>query len=186
MLTKVGKEIQKFLMFNQSGIPGVSLSAYSSTPALIAAKTTSNENLYIPPAANSTSTSIMTNYNNSSYGIAVGSSDTAATENDYILGNLITTLRQSAMPQVALVYDAENTKLIARIDLTLVNDTAEDIIVREIGRFACYNTTDTKGAMPSNATTNKRCVLVERTVLESPVTVPAQGTATIRYDFIYG
>ena len=186
MLTRVGKEIQKFLMVNQSGIPGVSLSASSTTPALIAAKTTSNETLYIPPMANSNSASIMTDYNNSSYGIAVGSSDTAATEDDYILGNLITTLKQSAVPQVSLVYDAENTKLIARIDLPLVNDTAEDIIVREIGRFASYYTTATKGAMPSNSASTKRCVLVERTVLETPVTVPANGTATIRYDFIYG
>ena len=186
MLTRVGKEIQKFLMVNQSGIPGVSLSAYGTTPALIAAKTTSDENLYIPPAANLNSATIMTNYSNGSYGIAVGSSDIAVTEDDYILGNLITTLKQSATPQVALVYDAENTKLIARTDLTLVNDTAEDIIVREVGKFACYNTATTKGAIPANVNSNKRCVMVERTVLESPVTVPANGTATIRYDFIYG
>ena len=109
-------------------------------------------------------------------GIMIGSGNTAPTENDYRLEQRITSGLTPSTPTVDFYVDA-NGNPYEEIMFTLTNTTGDDIVVKEIGYVQTLKISSTTGGA---ATTNGN-FLLDRTVLETPVTVPANDSAAIKY-----
>lgn len=112
-------------------------------------------------------------------GVALGSGDTPVTEDDYTLDNQILNLTgnySSADPSVEYVDGV----LISYIQYTINNPTENDVIIREVGKFVTAYADTTAGVSG-----NTYRVLVDRRVLETPITVPAGQSAILRYQFAY-
>lgn len=187
MLTLWGKKIAQHNFSANSGIIPLSLNS-SNNAAIITAKTCANNEIYIAPALKSSGyafiSSLTETGSSASYGIAVGSDDTPATENDYSLGSLITTLSGS-IPSAAYGYDSTSHKYGSYLDITLSNNTANDIIVKEVGRFVSVYKASSLYSNTGSSATDARCIMIDRAVLDSPVTIPANNVGVVRYEFQY-
>ena len=119
----------------------------------------------------------------SSYGIAVGSGDTPATENDYTLETKINTLTATST-SIAQNYDSTTGKLHIDFTVTLSNSTASDIVVKEVARVVRHHRAD---HLNDSISTNSSytCIMIDRTVLETPLTVPASDIGILRYRLTY-
>ena len=101
-------------------------------------------------------------------GVVFGDGDTPPTLGDYKLsGNIITAL--SAVANVARSIENGVAKAIAVY--TLTNNSNADVTIREIGAITCYNTSSG--------------YLVDRTVLDAPVTIPAGGIGQVVYTITF-
>lgn len=111
----------------------------------------------------------------SSTGFCVGSGTTAATENDYNLESQITSGISSSV--VVNPYLDDNNDPCVDFDLTITNTGSTPLTIAEIGyKQNIYCTTAQGGTSASY----KLCLL-DRTVLDQPVTIPASDYAVIRY-----
>lgn len=116
---------------------------------------------------------LQTNANNA--GFCVGSGTTAADEDDYDLESQITS-GISASVVVNPGLDESDNPYVA-YDLTITNTGSESITIGEIGfKQSLYTTTAADGTSFSN-----RTFLLDRTVLDTSVTIPAGSYAVIRY-----
>lgn len=119
-----------------------------------------------------------------SNGIAVGSGSTPATENDYTVESILTSLTCGSL-SVDRSYDSVNGKMYYFVNLALSNPTAEDITVNEVCRLArCFKVTNFGDAVPTSGS-NGICVMMDRTVLDTPLVVPAGESAILRYRIGY-
>lgn len=104
-------------------------------------------------------------------GVIFGDGNAPPTLDDYNLsGNLITSVNATAS-----VKHVNNNALGAkeiRAEYTLTNTGTSSITIREIGLIAA--------AGGNNSQSNMKCLL-ERTVLDEPVTIPRGGSAVIAY-----
>lgn len=112
---------------------------------------------------------------NSYGGVVLGTGTTQPTIDDYCLsGNLITNI--SCIAAVSNAGDADGVTTTAVY--TVTNTSSEDITIGEIGIIASYRSSQ-------NSQTYK--LLLERTVLDAPITIPAGGvgqvTYTIRFNY---
>lgn len=112
----------------------------------------------------------------SAAGVVVGTGDTPPTVDDYkleaqITANLTGTTIQSTG------QDIEGNPYL-NIDLTLHNSGAETVTIREIGYRQGFNTATVQGTTTSSTT---RYLLIDRTVLDEPVVIPAGENGIIRY-----
>lgn len=115
---------------------------------------------------------LQTNANSS--GFCVGSGSTAATENDYELASMITSGLSASVVATASLDGGNPT---AVYDLTITNTGSEAVTIAEIGfKQNLYTTTTEGGTSFSN-----RVFLLDRTVLDEPVIIPAGEFAVIRY-----
>lgn len=89
-----------------------------------------------------------------------GTGTTAPTLDDYALGNEITTGLSNSSAVAS--FTANNTK---EYTATFTNETSNPIVINEVGIF-CYNYSDVK-------------YLIERTVLSTPITIPAGESKAI-------
>lgn len=113
---------------------------------------------------------------NSTSGTIIGSGDTTPTENDYQLASRITSGISSTSPAVTSGTDASGNPYLDLV-YTLSNSTSSDIIIKEVGyvqQLGCNSATNTLGV-------SLKKFLLDRTVLENPLTVPANGTAVLKY-----
>ena len=180
MLTKLGKAVLSAALLTTDGSPIKGL-ASGDSKVIFPFKSTAGTSKYFQVSQPSTTPSLnfITALADDGYGgIAVGSDDTAATDDDYTLASVITTLTGSITTTV--IFDSDNNKYIRRFQLTLTNPTAADIVVKEIGRFWRSAGGTTRGSS-GNATQS----MIDRTILDNPVTVPANGSAVINYDFAF-
>lgn len=180
MLTKLGKAILSTALLTTDGSPIKGLGSGDSK-VIFPFKSTVGTSKYFQISQPSTTPSLnfITELADNGYGgIAVGSGDTEATDNDYTLASLITALTGTITTTV--IFDSDNNKYIRRFQLTLTNPTAADIVVKEIGRFWRNAAGTTRGSTGS-ATQS----MIDRTVLDAPVTVAAGGSAVINYDFAF-
>lgn len=115
----------------------------------------------------------------SSGGVHVGTGDTPPTENDYILQSQITS---GLSGSVVVSKQIENGMLYLVLDVTLTNTSSDSITIREIGYYQYHMYCTVQG---ESGVANNFPFLMERTVLESPVTIPAGDFATIRYKVGY-
>lgn len=101
-------------------------------------------------------------------GIVIGSGTTPATYHDYKLENMIT----SGLSATRVYADGKTR-------ITLTNNSGGDITIGEIGvQMYSYTT----ALSTSNNETGRKVVLVERTVLDSPMTIPNGGSGVIDYE----
>jgi hypothetical protein len=110
-------------------------------------------------------------------GFCVGTGATAESENDYELESMITAgLSASVVTNPHLDEDDYPS---VDFDLTITNVSSETITIAEIGmKQPLSSTTELDGTAFGN-----RVFLIDRTVLEHPVSIPAGEYAIIRYTF---
>lgn len=108
-------------------------------------------------------------------GIQLGSGNTLATENDYHMENQITSGLSASTPAITSGNDSNGNPYLQFV-FTLTNSSASDIVVKEVGYFQKFMAATTIGGS-STATT----FMLDRTLLETPLTVPANGTAVLKY-----
>ncbi len=108
-------------------------------------------------------------------GFCVGSGTTAATENDYELASMITSGLTASVAQNAFLDNQGNPT--ATFDLTITNSGSEAVTIAEIGYKQAIRVTTEQGG---TSFSDKTC-LIDRTVLDEPVTIPAGEFAVIRY-----
>lgn len=118
----------------------------------------------------------------SSSGFYVGSGSTPATENDWQLEHPLLDNKLKANYTTSYTINSGQTVMYVNYDYVITNLTQDEITIRELGRFAAVYTNTTKGDSVGNT---KKVVLVDRTVLETPVVIPAGEAATVRYQFAY-
>lgn len=188
MITTWGKRVMATAKNTNYCVPYVYV--INSSNANIPAKTISGNTLYIPPMYSTTPTwepivsSLVESGNSSSIGVAFGSGNTAATENNYTLENQVTGINATT-PTIDTFFDSVNMKYVARLNYVISNDTVASVTIAEIGLFIRFNTATTQGNSASTAGTNRYSFLIDRTVLDTPVTIPNGDAATIRYEFVY-
>lgn len=111
----------------------------------------------------------------SSAGFCVGSGTTVATENDYTLVSQITSGISASV--VTNPYLDSNGDPCVDFDLTITNTGSTPLTIAEIGyKQNIYCTT----AQGSTSASYRLCLL-DRTVLDQPVTIQASDYAVIRY-----
>lgn len=121
-----------------------------------------------------------TTLNATAPGISVGTGTTPATENDYQLENTITS---GITLTVADVYEdpdeMNNPRTVYKLNIT--NNGAETITVGEVGiKYNCP-TYPTLGQTKSNQTLMSSMLLLDRTVLSTPVTIAPGDAGIIDY-----
>lgn len=167
MITKWWKQAVKALFAMGGGNYGFNL----------AVKNVSNSTFYISSGSSlnmgNLGSSLQTTA--TSAGISVGSGDTAATDEDY---NLASTITSGLSGTITNTHGMDSDKPYVTYNVVLSNSTAADIVVKEIG--AKINIPCQSSAGATGSSSNKVC-LIDRTVLSTPVTVPAGGNAAILY-----
>ena len=156
-----------------------SLGSVSGYKAVVPVKKTNGDSGYTPPYftseyPNTVGTSVQFSASNS--GIHVGTGDTAPTEDDYNLESMVTSGLSASSPAATRDADNDGNPFVEFL-FTLTNTTGSDIVIKEIGYFQkiIFNTTY-KSTSSSDTT-----VMLDRTVLSTPVTVPANDSAAIKY-----
>ena len=116
--------------------------------------------------------SIRTNYENGG-GVRFGTGNTPATLDDYKLsGDIITTL--SGNCAISNGVNADGAYITALY--TLTNTGNSDVAVAEVGTFVHINKTNSNThAYP----------MIDRTVLDTPVTIPAGGIGQVEYTITF-
>ena len=192
MLTKWGKKVVACAKNNgatQYYIPTVGLA--NTSVAYIEAKNAGGTTVYINPYFQATpvytaiTAALVASGSGASYGVAFGSSNTAATENDYTLGSQVTGITVSTTPSVETVFDSVNYRYIAKLDYVVQNNTGSDVTIKEIGFFIRFLSATTRGGTPSSTSANRTSIMMDRTVLDSPVTIPSGTAGVVRYAFAY-
>jgi hypothetical protein len=102
-------------------------------------------------------------------GVAIGSGRTPATLNDYKLESMI--LNSSLSASTVVNKTKEDGRVTLTSLITITNGDTSDITIGEVGAF--MNT--------SISSADSACVLLERTVLDTPVTIPAGGVGQVTY-----
>lgn len=152
----------------------------ANTECYLPIKTVSNSTAYIggkysnfPYAVSKT-----VRYSNNSAGIIVGAGNTPATENDYCLESQITSGLSASSVTSTYGLDANGNYYMIML-FTLTNTTGSDITIKEVGYVQAVSSASSEGGTPSSSGSSS--VLLDRTVLEQPVTVPANDSAAIKY-----
>ena len=107
------------------------------------------------------------NWSRGSTGVVLGSGSTPPTLDDYTLENMIVEGLSGSVTNTAVDENHNVTKT-----YTITNTSDEDITIAEIGIH---------GWVYSQSNRNSVCVLIERTLLEEPVTIPAGGVGIVTY-----
>ena len=111
-----------------------------------------------------------------SNGVAFGTGATPATVSDYFLEGILGGTQIDVSVPSAVSFSRVDTYDEYSVTFGITNKTAEAITISEVGLFATVN--------PNTSVSN---VLVDRTVLDTPVTIPAgqskQITYTIRFNY---
>ena len=106
-----------------------------------------------------------------SQGVLFGDGNAAVTINDHCLsGNVIPLL--SANVAVSKTNEVSDSGLIVKAKYTITNVASTDITIREVGLMEGYRYYN--GG-------SEAAILVERTVLDTPVTIPAGGIGQVEY-----
>ena len=113
---------------------------------------------------------------NSSNGVVLGDGDTPPTFEDYTLaGNLISNFVFTASTSTLKTDDSGAT---IRALYTITNNNSEAITIKETGLIV--NPTQFSSSLGAD-----RKILLERTVLDTPVTIPAGGIGQVEYTITF-
>ena len=114
------------------------------------------------------------NFISASYGngIVFGDSDEPESEDDYYLkGSIINGLTASAA--------VEKVAGSVKKNFTLTNNTSSPVTIKEVGFYAQFYFTDMAGGG------NAVYIMVDRTVLDTPLTIPAGGIGQVEYTITF-
>ena len=143
-------------------------------------KTVQNQNKYTASYFGSSSyfpstvsSNVRTDYTGA--GVQLGSGTTPATENDYRIETPIGSTNVAVAVTAQNVLD--NDDLCVQYDILVTNNRSSDLTIAEIGYAQTIAVTDSKGSTSPSSSV----VLFDRTVLDTPVEIPAGEQGTIRY-----
>ena len=108
-------------------------------------------------------------------GVWFGTSPTPPTKDDYTLGSAITSGLTVTSPSAITQKDEGDGKHTFLSDYIVRNDTDADISIYELGLFAA----------PADANAYAYNVLMERTVLTEPITIPAGESRLVTYKLTF-
>ena len=126
----------------------------------------------------STSFNFITSFSTSanSAGVKVGSGNAAESDLDHNLADLITAGVSGSIVLQSRTVDASGKSKIVLL-VTVTNTGETDVTISEIGYFV-----QMKGGTTVNSTsTTNYYIMLDRTLLDTPVTIPAGNSATITY-----
>lgn len=113
---------------------------------------------------------------NTNSGVIFGTGNTPATDEDIDLESQITSGLSVASPIVTKGMDG--TKCFVTLRYVVSNTTSADIIIKEVG-MRCAVTAGTSAGQTTGL--SNRYILADRTVLATPLTVPASSNAVLEY-----
>ena len=179
MLTKIGR-FYYGTNNTDSIIPKLDENNYGVYPWR---KISSSDTVYFSSYARSHSlSSLITSIGDTgTYGIALGSGTTPVTDEDYTMESLITSGISASFASQAKAYDAIEGKSYAYVNITVTNTGASDVTISEIGLFITSRCSTTRG--DSVSTGAEVTVMVDHTLLNTSVTIPANEAAVIQYRF---
>lgn len=111
----------------------------------------------------------VTNY---TAGVVFGNGNTQPTESDYRLSG---TLHNNISASSNVVYKTEGNKLSMEGVFTITNNGTEDMIVSECGYVGSVKQSSSLGDY----------MLLDRTLLEEPITIPAGGVGQVTYTITF-
>lgn len=114
-------------------------------------------------------------------GVIVGTGNTPPTDSDYTLANLITEGLTGTVTKVQ-TFDETANQFKLTLTLSLTSSAASNITISEIGLTGFINASSTKD--DETAGVSGQLFLIDRTVLDAPVTIEPSDTATIKYELI--
>lgn len=109
--------------------------------------------------------------------VMIGTGSTPPTRNDYHLESPITSGITITNGTITTVR-ADDDRILMAANYTVQNNVTEDLVISEIGAFA--NVTGYEGATTSQGTVTVTA-LMERTVFDTPVTIPTGESRIIQY-----
>jgi len=179
MITKWAKDLL-LLSVTDKVIPSL-ISKPAVQVGVVSAKTGANESVFINAFSEYSGNYFKVKPFDQTEGVWIGSGNTPATENDYFLETPITSGCSGNITQDS-IYDAETNTVKTRLVITITNNSSSDITINEICKTDIFPTATVKGA---NTNSGRKGVMIDRSVLESPVTIPAGTAGVIYYDFVY-
>lgn len=192
MLTKFAKMLIS-QVGNLNALPQVPLQTLSTYPATVKAKDYNGNDFYTVPYIVNGSLSYcqLAGTSLGDIGIHFGTGNTPATEDDYNLetpwADSITGVSISS-PTLGATYDSEENSYFGYADYTITNNSENDLTISEIGRYFWFGTCETQAygeaCYLSNSSYRKK-MLVDRIVLDTPVTIPANTAGIVRYQTKY-
>ena len=114
---------------------------------------------------------------NKAHGIIIGSGNTAPTENDYFLESQITSGIDGVITDTCRGRDG-NGKMYMEFTIIISNTGASDLTIKEIGAVT-YGTRCKSSA--SATSVSQANLLVDRTLLDSPLTIAPNKSGLITY-----
>lgn len=169
-------------MLTQNGrnaIAGMTASLTSGNPGRLPIKATNGSTFYFGNYSGSNrswpfnqSHGFVTS---STAGFCVGSGNTQPTLSDYTLESIITSGLQGAATSTTGIDSNGNIYL--NVDIVITNTSDQSITIREIGWIGVLQCAASVGGTSLSA----KYALVDRTVLDNPVTIEAGEYETIRY-----
>lgn len=115
-------------------------------------------------------------------GIYIGSGTDAESEDSISLSNQITRGVTGSVTR-SYIYDTEG-KVFVRYTLIINNISESDITITEIGKVGRVPTASTLGGELISAASGQKPFLLDRTLLETPLVIPAGESSGINYDLI--
>lgn len=185
MLTKTGKSFLSCLMVGDV-IPMTNQTSAVSV-SLIPVKGIDGNSFFCPAYYQAVSFNMITGQlvssgASGSNGVAIGSGTTPPTENDYTLESQITGITASSPAKTFII---EDNKYKIRYDYSIQNDTGSTVVISELGLFRNTAYSATKGGNAVGYPGGLRSIMIDRIVLETPITIPNGQAGTLRYEFSY-
>lgn len=146
----------------------------AATPGYLPVVNVSNVTKYLGFYTSTIANTVLVN-SLTNAGIWIGTGSDSPTENDYNLKSRITSGLTASTPTTTQGVDSDGNPYLTYL-FTLTNTTSSDITVSEIGYVQNGGASSAIGE-----STSLDRFLLDRTVLDSPVTVPAGGSAAIEY-----
>lgn len=186
MLTKWGKKFIPKLDSYTGGRFPFPLAPSGGAPygikAMIEATDINGNTVYLSPFVAESNFSYSTGY--SPTGVRFGNGTTPATDEDYNIESLLslTNNQVTSTGTQRCICDTENNVLINIPEFTITNSSSEDITISEVCKFASVASAS---AIGQDTTSTYKYVLIDRTVLDTPLVIEAGTSGVLRYEIKY-
>lgn len=172
MLTKAGKQgIRTFVNWTGQNNTQNSKPMFPDAPI----NNTQNQQRWICAITSTFITASNIQFNTNA-GFSFGSGNTAPTEDDYFLESQITSGFTGVLTNAFRGVDG-NGKLYMEFQFTITNTSNANITIAEMGLTSAWSCCTSASA--TSASNNN--ILVDRTVLDTPVTIAPNDSAALRY-----
>lgn len=192
MLTKWAKRILQsgfgIVPYGNSGnnyVTALPVPTWDNSNADIEVKACDGNTYFINGLNGAFGLGLVTSYGAGNTGFVVGSGDSAESEDSYVLDSLISREIGGVVSYIS-EKDVANSKRKRHININVTNTGNNTLTIREVGIICSpYGTATTRGGTINSSSSSRYPILMDRTVLESPITLAPSATALIRYTFEY-